>query len=267
MFEAEINTNSQLLGEHSLWCVFAEMLCCWQGARAERLTVSVMLPDRQDADDWLKNLWSTFTTRRHNYGGNLSIGVQQRKVKAADSLLVDAGLLKVEGASGLNVRQSTHREIPRRLGCSASLQIFWFRLMVAKLQCKCCCLWCFCVAGCVGVVFVFCFVTREIFKQVLPFPAVDRPCLNQSALQEKQKYGGDSVHRAQNFNSFSGSISRAVSETTDSPKLLLRMWYDPIRSYVGFFFWSSSHTAATRRTCSWNLKVTLAVAVTRETGG
>ena len=28
-----------------------------------------------------------------------------------------------------------------------------------------------------GVVFVRCFVTREIFKQTLPFPAVDRPCL------------------------------------------------------------------------------------------
>eukprot|EP00434_Breviolum_minutum_P009482 symbB.v1.2.008351.t1/scaffold507.1/size305965/21 len=41
----------------------------WQGARGERLTVSVMLPGRQDADDWLnfmlsqKNLWPTFTTR------------------------------------------------------------------------------------------------------------------------------------------------------------------------------------------------------------
>ena len=39
------------------------------GARGERLTVAIMLPGRQDADDWLnfmlsqKNLWPTFTTR------------------------------------------------------------------------------------------------------------------------------------------------------------------------------------------------------------
>ena len=33
--------------------------------------------------------------------------------------------------------------------------------------------------------------------------------------------------------------------------------------YVGYFSWPSSHAAATRRTCSWNLKVTLTVAVSR----
>ena len=41
----------------------------WQGAPGQRLTVAIMLPGRQDADDWLnfmlsqKNLWPTFTTR------------------------------------------------------------------------------------------------------------------------------------------------------------------------------------------------------------
>ena len=41
----------------------------WQGSRGERLTLGIMLPGRQDADDWLnftlsqKNLWPTFTTR------------------------------------------------------------------------------------------------------------------------------------------------------------------------------------------------------------
>ena len=40
-----------------------------QSARGERLTVAIMLPSRQDAEDWLnfmlsqKNLWPTFTTR------------------------------------------------------------------------------------------------------------------------------------------------------------------------------------------------------------
>ena len=41
----------------------------WQGAPGQRLTVAIMLPGRQDADDWLnfmlsqKNLWPTFATR------------------------------------------------------------------------------------------------------------------------------------------------------------------------------------------------------------
>ena len=40
-----------------------------QGAPGQRLTVAIMLPGRQLADDWLdfmlsqKNLWPTFTTR------------------------------------------------------------------------------------------------------------------------------------------------------------------------------------------------------------
>ena len=41
----------------------------WQGAPGQRLTVAIMLPGRQDADDWLnfmlsqKNLWPSFTPR------------------------------------------------------------------------------------------------------------------------------------------------------------------------------------------------------------
>ena len=50
-------------------CFRRSVLPAWQGARGKRLTVGVMLPGRQDADDWLnfmlsqKNLWPTFTTR------------------------------------------------------------------------------------------------------------------------------------------------------------------------------------------------------------
>ena len=58
------------LQEGILCDVFSQKCsAAWQGARGERLTVSVMLPGRQDADDWLnfmlsqKNLWPTFTTR------------------------------------------------------------------------------------------------------------------------------------------------------------------------------------------------------------
>ena len=59
-----------VLQEGILLDVFSQKCsAAWQGARGERLTVSVMLPGRQDADDWLnfmlsqKNLWPTFTTR------------------------------------------------------------------------------------------------------------------------------------------------------------------------------------------------------------
>ena len=59
-----------VLQEGILCDVFSQKCsAAWQGARGERLTVSVMLPGRQDADDWLnfmlsqKNLWPTFTTR------------------------------------------------------------------------------------------------------------------------------------------------------------------------------------------------------------
>eukprot|EP00434_Breviolum_minutum_P046410 symbB.v1.2.041958.t1/scaffold8927.1/size4644/1 len=59
-----------VLQEGILCDVFSQKSsAAWQGARGERQTVSVMLPDRQNADDWLnfmlsqKNLWPTFTTR------------------------------------------------------------------------------------------------------------------------------------------------------------------------------------------------------------
>ena len=115
-----------VLQEGILCDVFSQKCsAAWQGARGERLTVSVMLPGRQDADDWLnfmlsqKNLWPTFTNAGHNYGGNLSTGIQQRTAKAAGPAFVDGGQFKVGSASGPNVRQSTHWEIQRRLGCSA----------------------------------------------------------------------------------------------------------------------------------------------------
>ena len=59
-----------VLQEDILCDVFSQNCsAAWQGARGERLTVAIMLPGRQDADDWLnfmlsqKNLWPTFTTR------------------------------------------------------------------------------------------------------------------------------------------------------------------------------------------------------------
>ena len=59
-----------MLQEGILCDVFSQKCsAAWQGARGERLTVAIMLPGRQDADDWLnfmlsqKNLWPTFTTR------------------------------------------------------------------------------------------------------------------------------------------------------------------------------------------------------------
>ena len=59
-----------VLQEGILCDVFSQKCsAAWQGARGERLTVAIMLPGLQDADDWLnfmlsqKNLWPTFTTR------------------------------------------------------------------------------------------------------------------------------------------------------------------------------------------------------------
>ena len=59
-----------VLHEGILCDVFSQKCsAAWQGAPGQRLTVAIMLPGRQDADDWLnfmlsqKNLWPTFTTR------------------------------------------------------------------------------------------------------------------------------------------------------------------------------------------------------------
>ena len=59
-----------MLQEGILCDVFSQKCsAAWHGARGEKLTVGIMLPGHQDADDWLnfmlsqKNLWPTFTTR------------------------------------------------------------------------------------------------------------------------------------------------------------------------------------------------------------
>ena len=49
----------EVLQEGILLDVFSQKCsAAWQGARGERLTVSVMLPGRQDADDWLNFMLS-----------------------------------------------------------------------------------------------------------------------------------------------------------------------------------------------------------------
>ena len=75
VFWLELNDKALLdsytvLQEGILYEVFSQKCsAAWQGARGERLTVAIMLPGRQDADEWLnfmlsqKNLWPTFTTR------------------------------------------------------------------------------------------------------------------------------------------------------------------------------------------------------------
>ena len=59
-----------VLQEGILCDVFSQKCsAAWQGAPGQRLTAPIILPGRQDADDWLnfmlsqKNLWPTFTTR------------------------------------------------------------------------------------------------------------------------------------------------------------------------------------------------------------
>ena len=69
-----------VLQEGILCDVFSQKCsAAWQGAPGQRLTVAIMLPGRQDADDWLnfmlsqKNLWPTFTTR-----GTLTEGISEQ---------------------------------------------------------------------------------------------------------------------------------------------------------------------------------------------
>ena len=75
MFWLELDDKALLdsytvLQEGILCDVFSQKCsAAWQGAPGQRLTVAIMLPGRQPADDWLdfmlsqKNLWPTFTTR------------------------------------------------------------------------------------------------------------------------------------------------------------------------------------------------------------
>ena len=54
------------LGQCGVFDIFTQCSAAWQGARGERLTVAIMLPGRQDADDWpnfMLSQWPTFTTR------------------------------------------------------------------------------------------------------------------------------------------------------------------------------------------------------------
>ena len=93
-----------VLQEGILCDVFSQKCsAAWQGARGERLTVSVMLPGRQDADDWLnfiaEELVAYLRNAEYSHGGNLSTGIQQRTAKAAGPAFVDGGQSKVGGAS------------------------------------------------------------------------------------------------------------------------------------------------------------------------
>ena len=68
----------------------------WQGA-----PVGIMLPGRQNADDWLnfmlsqKNLWPALNNPGHPRRGNLSTGIQQRAAKAAGPTSLEGGQVMV----------------------------------------------------------------------------------------------------------------------------------------------------------------------------
>ena len=92
--------------EEGILCDVFSQKCsaAWQGARAERLTVGIMLPDPQEADDWLnfmlsqKNLWPTFYNPGYAQRGNLSASIQQRAEKAAGLSSVDGCQVTLGGA-------------------------------------------------------------------------------------------------------------------------------------------------------------------------
>ena len=71
-----------VLQEGILCDVFSQKCsAAWQGARGERLTVAIMLPGRQDADDWLnfmlsqKNLWPHLYIPGYSHRGGLRTGL------------------------------------------------------------------------------------------------------------------------------------------------------------------------------------------------
>ena len=67
--EEGLGRDSYAVLQEGILCDVFSQKCsaAWQGARGERLTVGIMLPGPQEADDWLnfmlsqKNLWPTFT--------------------------------------------------------------------------------------------------------------------------------------------------------------------------------------------------------------
>ena len=84
---------------YPLRCVFAEVLGCVPGCSGERLTVGIMLPGAQEADDWLnfmlsqKNLWPTFTTRGTlNEEISAQVSSKERKRLQAFHLWMDVKL-------------------------------------------------------------------------------------------------------------------------------------------------------------------------------
>ena len=86
-----------VLQEGILCDVFSQKCsAAWQGARAERLTVGIMLPGPQEADDWLNFMLS----QKPGYAqrGNLSASIQQRAEKAAGLSSVDGCQVTVGGA-------------------------------------------------------------------------------------------------------------------------------------------------------------------------
>ena len=62
-----------MLQEGILCDVFSQKCSAvWQGARGERLTVAIMLPGRQDADDWLNFMLSQKNPMAHFYNPGYS---------------------------------------------------------------------------------------------------------------------------------------------------------------------------------------------------
>ena len=111
-----------VLQEGILCDVFSQKCsAAWQGARGERLTVAIMLPGRQDADDWLnfmlsqKNLWPTFTTR-----GTLTEEVSEQVFSKERRRLQAKHLwMEVKLRWRVLADRAPHWEVQRRTRCSA----------------------------------------------------------------------------------------------------------------------------------------------------
>ena len=101
---------------------FAVLSC----ACVSKSTFSVIRPSRCG---WLAELYviaeepvTYLYNSGHSHWGDLWTGLQQRAAQAAGQASVDGGQVTVGGACWPNVRQSPHREVQKRTGCSALRQ-------------------------------------------------------------------------------------------------------------------------------------------------
>ena len=115
-------------GGYPVRCVFAEVFSCMAG-RSWRKAHSWYRSTRPSRCGWLAEFhvvaeepMAYLYNSRNSHWGDLWPGLQQRAAQAGGQTSVDGGQTTVGGACRPDVRQSPHREVQKRTGCSALRQ-------------------------------------------------------------------------------------------------------------------------------------------------